>query len=87
MPNGTLTMVSFSLGLILFPELATSDECDIEREKNSSIGSPGKGEKGLSLRSVGMVEIPVVAMLCPMSPSAKFCCHSFKSHAGECSLQ
>lgn len=86
MPNGTLTMVSFSPGLVLFPEPTTSDECDIKRE-NSSLGSPGKGEKGLSLLSVGVVEIPVAAMLCPMSSSANFCCHSFKSHAGECSFQ
>lgn len=86
MPNGTLTMVSCSPGLVLFPEPTTSDECDIKRE-NSSLDSPGMGDKGLSLLSVGVVEIPVAAMLGPMSSSANFCCHSFKSHAGECSLQ
>lgn len=79
-------MVSFSPGLVLFPEPTTSDERDIKRE-NSSLGSPGKGEKGLSLLSVGVVEIPVNAMLRPMSSSANFRCHSFNSHAGECSLQ
>lgn len=71
LPNGTLIIVSFSPGLVLSPELATSNECNTEREELKP-WPLRVGKKGRSLLSPGLLEIPIAAVLCPPSPLPSF---------------